>query len=150
MLGQIPSSGKSRISLNTVCSAVVLISFLISWTSASTMARSSSVKVPLAALTASSLTRCNISWISFKAPSADWTMEIPSWAFADACVRPRICRRIFSEMARPAASSAALLIRQPDESFSVVFLFLETLIPNCRPAFHASIFVLTESIPLPP
>ena len=52
----------------------------------------------------------SISCTSFNAPSAVCTQEIPSCAFADACVSPLICLLIFSEMDKPAASSAARLI----------------------------------------
>src|SRR5699024_12398657 len=42
----------------------------------------------------------------------------PSCAFFSAISNPRICPRIFSEIARPAASSPARLIFSPEESFS--------------------------------
>ena len=38
------------------------------------------------------------------APSAVCTMEIPSCALSDACVRPLTCLRIFSEIDNPAAN----------------------------------------------
>ena len=44
--------------------------------------------------------------------------EIPSFAFRTACRVARISERKPSEIARPAASSAALLIRIPDEILS--------------------------------
>ena len=44
--------------------------------------------------------------------------ETPSWVLRTATLRPPICERRPSEMARPAASSAARLMRKPLESFS--------------------------------
>src|SRR3954449_10609950 len=46
---------------------------------------------------------------------------MPSWALRCAWSRPLIWLRIFSEMPRPAASSAARLMRWPLESFSIDF-----------------------------
>ena len=63
--------------------------------------------------TLSSRTRCRIACISFSAPSAVWTSEMPSWALRLACAVPRIWARMPSEIARPAASSAARLMRRP-------------------------------------
>src|SRR3954454_14224759 len=61
--------------------------------------------------TASSRTRWSIAWTVLRAPSAVWTSETPSWMLRWFWPRPRIWARIFSEMARPAASSAARLMR---------------------------------------
>ena len=46
---------------------------------------------------------------------------MPSCAFRIAMFRPLICERIFSLIASPAASSAALLIRRPVESVRMDF-----------------------------
>ena len=51
-----------------------------------------------------------ISSVSWRAPSAVWISETPSCEFLVACSKPLICERIFSEIARPAASSPARLI----------------------------------------
>ncbi len=67
--------------------------------------------VPFLAWTASSRTRWSIEWTSFSEPSAVCTIETASCRLRWAWPRPRIWPRIFSEMARPAASSAARLIR---------------------------------------
>jgi hypothetical protein len=59
-----------------------------------------------------------------------------------ACLKPRICPLIFSEMAKPAASSPARLMRRPDDNFS---MFLEALVwftPNCLCAFSAMMLLL--------
>ena len=59
--------------------------------------------------------RCRMVCVSFSAPSAVWMRLMPSWALLVAWFRPRIWARSFSEMARPAASSAARLIRRPED-----------------------------------
>jgi hypothetical protein len=65
------------------------------------------------------------------APSAVWINDIPSCVLRSAIANPRICARIFSDMANPAASSAALLIRYPDanpwEYLAVWLLFTRML-----------------------
>jgi len=58
--------------------------------------------------------------------------RMPSCAFFEARFRPRICDRIFSETARPEASSPARLIRIPDESFSVSFWTSRFVTPRER------------------
>ena len=67
--------------------------------------------MPFEACTASSRSRCRMSWLSCRYPSVVWMNEMPFCAFDSACVRPRICERIFSDTARPEASSPARLIR---------------------------------------
>ena len=47
--------------------------------------------------------------------------ETPSWALRTAIFRPPTCARRPSEIARPAASSAARLMRKPLDSFSSDF-----------------------------
>src|SRR3954468_6118113 len=69
------------------------------------------LSVPLLYWTASSRTRWSMLWTVESAPSPVWTSETPSWMLRWFCARPRIWARIFSEMARPAASSDARLIR---------------------------------------
>ena len=99
--------------------------------------RSVVVFVSFAACVASSVMRCRALCISFSAPSAVWIREMPSCTFAVARSSPRICQRIFSEMLRPAASSAERLMRKPEESFSVDFRLLSVVAFNWRPAFAA-------------
>ncbi len=55
---------------------------------------------------------------SVRAPSAVWMTEMPSWALRWATLRPLTWDFSPSEIARPAASSAARLMRRPLESFS--------------------------------
>ena len=62
--------------------------------------------------------RWRMDCVSVSAPSAVWTTDVPSWALRTATVRPPICDFRPSLMARPAASSAARLMRKPDDSFS--------------------------------
>ena len=71
------------------------------------------------AWTDSSRSRCRMSWLSWRYPSAVWMKEMPFCEFCTAMRRPRICDLIFSDTARPDASSPARLIRMPDESFSM-------------------------------
>ena len=52
------------------------------------------------------------------APSAVCTTEVPSWALRLACVRPDTWAPRSVAMVRPAASSPALLMRRPLESFA--------------------------------
>ena len=52
---------------------------------------------------------------SLRAPSVTFRSETPSFAFRTAWRRDRISDRNDSEIARPAASSEALLMRMPDE-----------------------------------
>ena len=82
-------------------------------TSAVILAWSDVDSVPLANWIDSSRTRCRIECISLSEPSAVWTSEMPSCALRLACAVPRIWARMPSEIARPAASSAARLMRRP-------------------------------------
>ena len=83
--------------------SAILSNSCTSWSISSWIcSRSESALVPLAA--------CRISCISVIAPSAVFTTDTPSLALLFACFRHRSCALIFKEIARPAASSAALLI----------------------------------------
>jgi len=57
--------------------------------------------------------------ISLAAPSTVWSREIASLAFRAAMLRPLTWPDIRSEIASPAASSLALLMREPVESRSI-------------------------------
>jgi hypothetical protein len=57
--------------------------------------------------------------ISFIAPSATCDIETASFALRDACEMLRVCAFSDCEMPRPAASSAALLMRIPEESLLI-------------------------------
>jgi len=73
--------------------------------------RSVLVRVSFDPWTESSRMRCRIEVVSFRPPSAVWIIEMPSCALRAAWFRPRTCEVSLSLMARPAASSAAELIR---------------------------------------
>ena len=68
---------------------------------------------PLADWIASSRSRTRMLLTSFSAPSPTWTSEMPSLALREACDSERTCERRRSEIARPAASSAAVEMRSP-------------------------------------
>src|SRR3954470_13029781 len=117
-----------------------------SWVISAVMAARSAVeRVPLLYWTASSRTRCRMEWTSLRAPSPVCTMLTPSRAFWWAWARPLIWARIFSEMARPAASSAARLMRRPLDSFSMDLLMAVWVPSSWRWALNASVLVLTRS-----
>ena len=126
------------IPLNSVSEATRAISAVIDCTSRSRLLRWRSVSVPLAAWTARSRTRCSMSFTPPRAPSATCTRLTPSSALREATFMPRIWVRISSLTARPAASSAARLMRRPDESRSIVPLSLLLVAESCRWAFCAS------------
>ena len=91
---------------------------------------------------ASSRTRWRMPCTSPRAPSAVWSMEMPSWAFRWPCRMPRTWARIFSEMARPAASSAARFTRRPLDSFSNSPPSWRLVDDRFRCALSAATFVL--------
>ena len=134
------------VSLNFVVSETRSIS-PESWSiSAWIASRSVCEFVPFAACVASSSIRWSMSCTSPSAPSAVCTEETPSCAFVEPRSRPRICRRIFSEMERPAASSAPRLILYPDESFSVDFFCLVSWMPSIRDVFIAMMLCATTML----
>ena len=61
---------------------------------------------------------CKLLEIDSNAPSAVWARDIPSPAFRIATDNPLICEEKRVEIAKPAASSFALLILSPDDSRS--------------------------------
>ena len=63
--------------------------------------------------------RPSIFVISFVAPSAVCNIEIASFAFLTAMLRPETWAAIRSDIARPAASSFALLMREPVDKRSI-------------------------------
>ena len=107
--------------LNVELSRIRTSSAVSCATSAVILAWSDVDSVPLANWIDSSRTRCRIECISFSAPSAVCTSEMPSCALRLAWAVPRIWARMPSEIARPAASSAARLMRRPEDSFSIDF-----------------------------
>ncbi len=100
--------------------------------------------MPFDHCTASSRMRCRIECISFSEPSAVCTSEMPSWALRLAWAVPRIWARMPSEIARPAASSAARLMRSPEESFSIDLDSAIEVFWRLRWALNASTFVFTR------
>ncbi len=87
-----------------------------SWPTSAWMAlRSPAELVALADCTDSSRTRCRMFPAPASALSATWDSEMPSLALRAAWFIPRICEVNRSEMARPAASSLALLMRRPED-----------------------------------
>ena len=128
--------------LNLVFAAMSPMAAWSSVTSASMLAWESASLVPFAYWTASSRIRWSMLWTSVSAPSAVWTIEMPSWAFRPAWLRPRTWARSFSLMARPAASSAARLMRRPEESFSTDLPKFTAVALRLRCALRASTLVL--------
>src|SRR3954471_1551979 len=98
---------------------------------------------PELAWTERSRMRCRIEVVSDSAPSAVCTTLVPSWVLRTAWVRPPICERRPSEMARPAASSAAELMRQPEDSRSSDLFSEFWVVLRLRYAFSAAMLVLT-------
>ncbi len=109
----VPSS--SLVPLKLVCSATRWISAFNSCTSAFSAWRSESELVALRDCTDSSRMRCRLLPISVSAPSAVCASEMPSLALRAAWFMPRIWVLKRSEIARPAASSLALLMRRPED-----------------------------------
>lgn len=112
-----PSSSFSP--ANSVAWEIRSISAMACSTSGAAVVRASTLLPPvLEACTDRSRTRWRSAWTSVNAPSAVSTTEIPSWALRTPTFNPPIWERRPSLMARPAASSAARLIRNPLDSFS--------------------------------
>src|SRR4051794_1169603 len=101
-----------------------------------------SVAPPLAVCTARSRMRCRIEVTSFRAPSAVCATLMPSWVLRTATFMPPICERRPSEIERPAASSAARLMRKPLDSFSRDFDIWLSVTDRFRYAFWAAMFWL--------
>jgi hypothetical protein len=78
-------------------------------------ARSVAVLLAFDDCTASSRIRCSDSVTLCRPPSAVCAREMPSLALREAWLRPLICEVMRAEMARPAASSLALLMRRPED-----------------------------------
>src|SRR4051812_14846376 len=98
----------------------------------------------LLACTDRSRMRCRIECVSVSAPSDVCTTEMPSCVLRTATFRPPICERRPSEMARPAASSAARLMRKPEDSFSSDFCICPSVTDRLRYALSAAMLLLTR------
>src|SRR3954470_10972802 len=131
--------------LNVVVSAMRSSSDL-SWPISDwTFFRASAFMLPvLEAWTDRSRMRWRMLCVSVSAPSAVCTTEMPSWVLRTATLRPPICERRPSEMARPAASSAARLMRKPEESFSRDLLIWPSVTDRLRYALSAAMLLLTR------
>src|SRR4051794_19100541 len=90
--------------------------------------------------------RCSMLATSFSAPSAVWTTEMPSCALLTAWPMPPICALMFWLITRPDASSAAELIREPDESFCRLLETAESVADRLRYASNAVTLVLTRRL----
>src|SRR4051794_4569937 len=140
---KVPSS--SFLPLNVVVLAIRSSSAL-SWVISDWMFSLASLFRPpeLEACTDRSRIRCRMLCVSVSAPSAVCTTEMPSWVLRTATFRPPICERRPSEMARPAASSAARLMRKPEESFSSDFCICPSVTERLRYALSAEMLLLTR------
>jgi hypothetical protein len=85
-------------------------------------------------------------WTSFIAPSAVCSKEMPSRALDEARLRPRIWPRNFSEIASPAASSAARLMRRPELKRSRVRARTLPVVLRLRAEFNATTLLLMRKI----
>ena len=90
--------------------------------------------------------RCSIEWTSVRAPSAVCATEMPSWALRTPTLRPPTCERRPSEIARPAASSAARLMRKPLDSFSSDLDIWPCVTDRLRYELMASMFWLMRRL----
>ena len=91
---------------------------------------------------ASSRIRCRISPDCASAPSAVCDSEMPSFALRRAWSRPRICEVMRSEIARPAASSFAELMRRPEDRRCSAVARLLCDVVRLRCAFSEAMLVL--------
>ena len=128
----------SVIPLNFVSEPMRAISWPSEATSFSIEVLSLAESVPFLYWTASSRTRPSMLCTSWSEPSAVCTSEIASCALRWAWPRPPIWARSFSEMASPAASSAARLIRKPEARRSIDFADCAEVFTSCRWALNAS------------
>src|SRR2546426_7105953 len=124
-------------------------SSVLSWVISACWAEPS-VVAELAAETARSRTRCRIDWTSFSEPSAVCTKLTRSWALEMAWLVPPISARRLSDLTRPAASSAARLIRNPEDSFSRDFERRSDVVLRLRYALNAMMFWLIRMKLIPP
>ena len=98
--------------------------------------------VPFWYCTASSRMRWSIAWTWFSEPSAVCTSETPSCALRCAWSRPLTWPVSFWLIARPAASSAALLMRRPEDRRCIDFASWFSVLTRFRCASNASTLVL--------
>ena len=130
---------------NLVWVAIRVTSLTRVFSSEFKLVRSAAELVPLADCTDSSLTRVRMFVISESAPSAVCRIATPSFAFRMAWFRPRIWAPRRVEIARPAASSDALLTRRPEDSRCSALLRLIPVDSRFLCAERADTFVLITS-----
>src|SRR5882757_2691813 len=106
---------RTFVPLNEVCAAIRVISAICCCTSLSRAARSAALFEPFADWTASVRMLCNASVKVDSAPPAVCASDTASFALLTAWFVPLICVVNCPLIARPAASSAALLMRKPDD-----------------------------------
>ena len=135
-----PSS--SLVPLNSACFATRSTSSTSCATSAFRASRSLWLLVAFADCTASSRMRCRFVPTSPRAPSAVCAREMASLALRTATFKPRIWVVKRSEIARPAASSRALLMRRPEDSRWIVVASVALLVERLRCAFSEIVLVL--------
>jgi hypothetical protein len=80
--------------------------------------------------------------VSIKAPSAVCIKDTASLALRTAWSRPLICEVIFEAMARPAASSCALLMRTPVDNLSMAVDMERSFATRAYRASNEDTFVL--------
>ncbi|MNO91101.1 hypothetical protein D3C76_826410 [compost metagenome] len=126
-----------------VVSAIRVSSLCSAETSFCREARSASLLEPLADWMARSRMRCSRLVDCCRAPSAVCDREMPSLALRTATPRPLIwlVRRL--EICRPAASSLALLMREPVDRRSSEVLSALEVVDRLRWVFREAMFVLT-------
>ena len=109
---------RSLLPLNSVTPAIRFISEAISSNSWFMIARCSEEYEPVTACCANCFIRIKASSIVAMAPSTVCSILMPSRALRTPCRMTAISAFISSRTARPAASSLAPFIRNPDESLS--------------------------------
>ena len=109
----VPSLLNSFSPAKLLFSMILLSSLPSSLYSACIDLRSASLLVPLADWVARSFMRCMISVISLSAPSAVCSSEEASLTLRRATAMPLVCAFMRVAICRPAASSAAELMRRP-------------------------------------
>jgi hypothetical protein len=103
--------------------------------------------VPVAAWVASSFMRMSFSSMTPKAPSAVWIMEMASLALRTPWLSEAMSARMSSRTANPAASSAAVPTRNPEERRLVDTPRLEYDWERFRDAFMAMrLWLITSDI----
>src|SRR3546814_3615715 len=120
------------------------ISWTSCWYSASMKARSVLDGTPDSDWAASAFMRCSTSPIRARPPSATCRTEEPCEALIDACWRTLTSALSRVLIARPAASSDAFTIREPDESFDTELLDCAALMFKNRSAELAAVLVRSE------